>query len=166
VANNVIRSVNRDRHPPVDDGRLPWPDEALIDTRLMRRRPTRDTGTAQEQQPTWQRPGPMDCRTALGAEQQAAPGGHHHGPRQRESAGATPKRLWAGSNPAGPRPPIEAAEWEETHMDTTTCEICKRPPAEGNPVAPIDLGATEPAAVCDLCCELLAAELAVLSVLK
>jgi hypothetical protein len=51
-------------------------------------------------------------------------------------------------------------------MDTTTCEICKRPSAEGNPVAPIDLGATEPTAVCDLCCELLAAELAVLSVLK
>ncbi len=51
-------------------------------------------------------------------------------------------------------------------MDTKTCEICKRPPAEGNPVAPIDLGAAVPTMACDLCCELLAAELAVLSVLK
>ena len=51
-------------------------------------------------------------------------------------------------------------------MDNTTCEICKRPPAEGNPVAPIDLGAPELTMACDLCCELLAAELAVLSVLK
>jgi hypothetical protein len=51
-------------------------------------------------------------------------------------------------------------------MDTTTCEICKRPPAEGNPVAPIDLGGAEPTMACDLCCELLAAELAVLSLVK
>lgn len=46
-------------------------------------------------------------------------------------------------------------------MDTKTCEICK---ATGPDVQPI--GDTIPELVCDLCCELLAAHLAILSVLK
>jgi len=52
-------------------------------------------------------------------------------------------------------------------MDTKACEICKTTETETNRVAPVNLGA-RPALVdvCDICCELLAADLAVLSALK